>query len=358
MSQRILGYDFARGLAIIGMVFVNFKVVMAIESTSLIYQALDLLSGKAAALFIVLAGIGMTLMYDGAKRKKDAAKMWQVKVTLLKRAAFLFFVGLSYYAIWPADILHYYGVFLCVGVGLLGVSRLKLQVLSILLIVVYPVMLALFDYEVGWDFSTLTYTDFFTIQGFFRHLFFNGFHPVIPWVAFLLTGIWLGRIDLINDQKRKRVMLMSLVVFVVFKVVSVGLVSIAFMLVPAGADELALLLGTEPMPPLLFYMVTAASLAIFIITISISITKKYPTALFVKQLICTGQLALSNYFFHVVIGMIGIALFYEDIESTFSIEFVFFYALIFNVILIVFSHLWRRKYERGPIELLMRKITG
>lgn len=31
-TKRIIGYDFARGLAIIGMVFVNFKVVMVKET--------------------------------------------------------------------------------------------------------------------------------------------------------------------------------------------------------------------------------------------------------------------------------------------------------------------------------------
>jgi len=358
MKQRILGFDLARGLAIIGMVFVNFKVVMATEGTSFLYQALDLLTGKAAALFIVLAGIGMTLMYEGAKRKNNSAQMWQVKVTLLKRAAFLLLVGLSYYVVWPADILHYYGVFIFIGVWLLAASRVWLQAVSILLIIGYPVLLGFFDYETGWDFSTLSYTDFFTVQGFFRNLFFNGFHPVIPWLAFLLTGMWVGRIDLNNVRRRNRVMIISLAVFIVFKSLSVFLVFLTTKLIPNEAEELCYLLGTEPMPPLFFYMVTAGSLAIFIISASVSITPKYSNALFIKQMISTGQLALSNYFFHVMIGMFGIALFYDEIESAFSIEFVFFYALIFNVILIVFSHLWRRKYKRGPIEQLMRKITG
>jgi uncharacterized membrane protein YeiB len=65
-NDRILGYDFARGIAIIGMIIVNFKTVMVAESDSLMYQVLNLLSGKAAALFVTLAGVGMTLMYSSA----------------------------------------------------------------------------------------------------------------------------------------------------------------------------------------------------------------------------------------------------------------------------------------------------
>ena len=131
-THRILGYDFARGLAIIGMIFVNFKTVMVAESDAYLYQLVELLSGKAAALFVVLAGVGMTLMYQNAKAKNDVGKTRKAKIILLKRAAFLFVVGLSYYSIWPGDILHYYGLYLPIGVLFLSVSRKWLQTLSFL----------------------------------------------------------------------------------------------------------------------------------------------------------------------------------------------------------------------------------
>jgi len=50
----------------------------------------------------------------------------------------------------------------------------------------FPLLLLIVDYEAGWDFTTLTYTGFWTIDGFVRNLFYNGFHPVIPWFAFML----------------------------------------------------------------------------------------------------------------------------------------------------------------------------
>ena len=68
-KNRILAYDFARGLAIIGMVFVNFKVVMVAETDAFLYQLVDVLSGKAAALFVVLAGVGMTEDTDADPRR-------------------------------------------------------------------------------------------------------------------------------------------------------------------------------------------------------------------------------------------------------------------------------------------------
>jgi uncharacterized membrane protein YeiB len=358
MKQRILGFDFARGLAIIGMIFVNFKVVMSNQSSGWLYEVMEVFSGKAAALFVVLAGVGMTLMYKSALRKNDVNKLKQVKTDLLKRAVFLFVIGLSYYFIWPADILHFYGLYLTIGVIFLGADRRWLFLISILLIIGYTFMFPAINYEKGWNWTTLEYTDFFTIKGFFRNLFLNGFHPVIPWVAFLLTGIWVGRINFRDTKIRKKVLLVSLAIFILFKGISVVLVNTLSTLSPSDTTEIEYAFGTTPMPPLFFYMVTASSLSVFIITLSIYITEKFSDTLFIKQMVSAGQLALSNYFFHVIIGMLGAKLLFGKLEQAFTIEFTLAYACVFNILSVVFSYFWRKRFERGPLEYVMRKITG
>jgi uncharacterized protein len=358
MKQRIIGFDFARGIAIIGMIFVNFKVVMSNQTSGLLYEIMEMLSGKAAALFVVLAGLGMTLMYNGAKHKNDIEKIRLVKIGLLKRAAFLFIVGLSYNFIWPADILHYYGLYLSIGVLFLGVNRKWLIKISLFVIIAYSMLLSIFNYEKGWNWATLEYIDFFTINGFLRNLFFNGFHPVLPWIAFLLTGIWIGRIDFKDLKIRKKVMCFSLLFYVAFKGISMSVVSTLSSLSPSEAIEIEYVFGTSPMPPLFFYMITASSLAVFVITISVYITERFSNTLFIKMIVSSGQLALSNYVFHVVIGMLGLYVFFNEIEQAFSMEFVVTYAFIFNALSIVFSYYWRKYFERGPLEIFMRKITG
>jgi uncharacterized membrane protein YeiB len=357
-NDRILGYDFARGIAIIGMIIVNFKTVMVAESDSILYQALYLFSGKAAALFVALAGVGMTLMYESAKRKNSPEKLTKVKSDLLKRALFLFVTGLSYYFIWPADILHYYGVYMTIGVLLLSASTRILQWIALLIPLGYMGLLILFDYEAGWDWWTLEYQDFFTPSGFFRHLFFNGFHPVFPWVAFLLTGIWVGRINLKDQKKRTRLWIGALLTFTIFTGLSAFLQSQTGYFPAPEAEALNSLLGTGPMPPTLFYMFSAGSLSVFLITVSVQVCLSYPEAKWIRYLVSTGQLALSNYFFHVVIGMVAIELLFGRLEQSFSTEFAFGYALAFSVLLVWFSHSWRKKYTRGPLEALMRRVTG
>ncbi len=307
---------------------------------------------------MVLAGVGMSLMFKRARLNEDYPLQRKVKISLLKRAGFLFVVGLSYYAIWPADILHFYGIYMLIGVALLASSRKILIGLSALIIIAYSVLLLFFNYETGWNFVNLEYVDFFTFQGFFRNLFLNGFHPVFPWVAFMLIGIWIGRLDFNNKKVCNRVSVVSAVVYIIFKGISMLILSETEGLSATEVEEMVFAFGTEPMPPMFFYMITASSLAVFVISISIKFTKRFAHTLFVQQMVSTGQLALSNYFFHVIVGMLGLQLITGNIEQAFSIQFACCYGLAFNIVLVVFSYLWRKNYKRGPLEWLMRKITG
>ncbi|MCI5057768.1 MAG: DUF418 domain-containing protein [Flavobacteriales bacterium] len=357
-SKRIIGFDLARGLAIVGMIMVNFKVVMSEPSGNIYYRIMDALSGKAAALFVILAGLGMTLMFQSAKRKKSKDAIRKVKIDLLKRAAFLFVIGLSYYFIWPADILHYYGIYLSIGVLLLSVNRKWLLLISGILIFIYPVLLMVFDYEAGWIIERFEYTDFFTLNGFFRNLFFNGFHPVIPWLAFLATGIWVGRIDFSNRSVLKKTAIISIAIFIATKFISMALLSIGPEMLEMTHDDMMAMFSTEPMPPNPFYMISASSLAIFVICASVYLSDIFSNTLMVNSLVSYGRLALSNYFFHVIIGMGVLAIAFNDFETPLSSRFIFWYALAYNLVFIVFSHLWLKKFKRGPIEILMRKITG
>lgn len=267
-------------------------------------------------------------------------------------------IGLSYYFIWPADILHYYGIYLSVGIVLLSMNSKWLMFISGTLILLYPVLLMVFDYEAGWIFETFEYTDFFTLKGFFRNLFFNGFHPVIPWFAFLATGIWVGRIDFSDRSVLKKAAIISIAIFALTKFISIALLSVEPHILGMTHDDMVSIFSTEPMPPNPFYMISASSLAVFVICISVYLSDMFSNTLVVRSLVSYGRLALSNYFFHVIIGMGAVAIAFNDLETSLSSQFVFWYALGYSLVSIIMSHLWLKKFNRGPIEILMRKVTG
>jgi hypothetical protein len=214
-GSRIEGFDLARAPAFLGMVFVNFRVALATEEGSPRWLTwLDTrLDGRASATFVILAGVGLSLLSRRARETGDRAALAGVRRTLFRRAAFLFVVGLLYWPIWPADILHYYGVFLAVGAWLLNTPDQRLLGLAAVLILLFALLLVLgVDYNSGWDWRTLTYHGFWTPRGFVRNLIFNGFHPVVPWLAFLVLGMWLERRDLMRPEVCKNLVLIGLVV--------------------------------------------------------------------------------------------------------------------------------------------------
>ena len=122
--SRIEGYDVARSLAIFGMVVVNFKTTMGAERLGPegLIRVLNLLDGRAAALFVVLAGVGISLLSRTARQTNDHLLLGQHRRLLLKCALILFGVGLAYWPVWPADILHFYGAYIVVAVLFLTIA--------------------------------------------------------------------------------------------------------------------------------------------------------------------------------------------------------------------------------------------
>ena len=115
--MRTPGFDVARALALLGMVMVNFRGKMHAHHHGI--EALvwlgDRIEGKAGALFVVLAGVGVSLR---AHRGLDFERTRIERRALLERAAILMSLGLLLMHLWPWDILHFYGVYLLLAIPL------------------------------------------------------------------------------------------------------------------------------------------------------------------------------------------------------------------------------------------------
>ena len=102
------GIDVARAFAILGMILVNFRTMTFAdpEATPWLEFGIDRLEGKAAALFVVLAGVGISLRTAAARRNRWTLREYQLE--LLRRAGVLFVAGLINLHMWSWDILHCY----------------------------------------------------------------------------------------------------------------------------------------------------------------------------------------------------------------------------------------------------------
>jgi uncharacterized membrane protein YeiB len=358
LKKRMIGYDLARALAIFGMVVVNFKIVMGAEQngSAWLVGLVGLIDGRASATFVVLAGAGLSLLSQKGRTRGDRDRLAQDRRTLLKRALFLFIVGLLYTPIWPADILHFYGIYIAVSAFLLAAPSRQLWAYSGALVLMFFALFFTLNYDHGWDWNTLEYEGFWTPIGIVRHLFYNGFHPVIPWLAFLFVGNVIGRLNMSDPIIRRRVFLWGSGVAVIAEVVSWVLIRT---LSPGAslADQEAIIaiFGTAPMPPMPLYMLAGAGTACAVIAATIALGEFFKDAAWLRPFVATGQLALTLYVAHVILGM-GVLEAFGRLEDQ-TLPFALLASLVFFTVSVIFAQLWRKRFKRGPIEAIMRTLT-
>lgn len=360
ISGRLEGLDLIRGLAVFGMVLVNFKFVMGADEAgpSWLVRAAGLFDGRAAATFVTLAGIGVAQMSRRAVGNGDQEALRQTRILLIKRSIFLLVVGLLHVNIWIADILHYYGIYLLVAASLLTASGAWLWGLSAAAMAAWTALFALLDYETGWDWENLEYDGLWTAAGMARNLLFNGFHPVVPWIAFLLIGLWIGRRDLSSAGERRKLLAWGAGTAALSELVTAALRR-GLIWTGGGDDGLAWLaeaVNTESMPPTPFYMLAAGGAAVAAIALGLEAAERWRGRRWLEPFINAGQLALTLYLAHVIVGM-GALECLERLEGQ-SLAFAAASATAFYACALAGSWLWRRKFERGPVEALMRRVCG
>lgn len=343
-KKRVEGLDLARGLAVLGMVLVNFDLALGGGGASVS----SLAQGRASALFVVLAGVGIWLITQS--RGNGARK------TLVRRGAVLFAGGLLLFTVWPADILHFYGLWFLLAGLLAGASPRAYAVLGIVVCFAFPVLLALgFDYERHWNFLTLEYTSPWSKDGFVRHLLFNGFHPTVPWFAFLCAGFALAPKLLAKRPPLLRIAAIS------------GAIAAAteatFWTLAKGADSLdeAALLNTASMPPTPPYIVAAGATAVCVLSLCLATSRHLLKPGLLRTpfrfTASAGRFALTLYVGHVLIGILP---FHLDPASPPRWEGheVAFWWLAWCTLAFVAAGLAESKGKRGPLEVLFRRLGG
>jgi uncharacterized protein len=359
MKQRVTGFDLARALAIFGMVIVNFKIAMTAETGNLLLMSfVGLFEGRASALFVILAGVGVTFLTNKARESSDGSLVLKNRLSLIKRGLLLIAIGLLYTPIWEADILHFYGFYFLIAAAIFTVNDKALLFLSAIGMLIFPVLMLFLNYEQNWNWSTLSYENFWSFDGMIRHIAFNGFHPVFPWAAFLIFGMWLGRQDLSQSLMRNKLLAWSLITLFVTECsfylirVTIGDGSVLEM----TSEEVTFLFSTSIIPPLPQYIISAGSSAVVVLVACLYFSERFSESNISKWLYKTGQLSLTLYVAHVIIGM-GILESIGWLENQ-TINFSLLSALTFCVCGTVFSVVWLKFFKTGPLEWIFRKVAS
>jgi uncharacterized membrane protein len=198
--ERIAGVDAARAVALVGMFATHiFPLREGREPTLTGLVA----SGRASALFAVLAGVGVALATGGTQRPRGSRAHVAAGAALVVRGLLVGAVGLTLVATEApvAIILAYYGVLFVVAALLLRVPRGVLAVGAVLACVLTPVVSQALraglpdgpGRQVGWPALAAPGDALVT-------LVLTGYYPVLTWTTYLLAGMAVGRLDLRRPQ--------------------------------------------------------------------------------------------------------------------------------------------------------------
>jgi len=368
-ASRLIGLDVARALAILGMIVVHFCLVAAADQTTPPWMAaiLRALDGRASAVFILLAGIGVTLMTRGAVQRQDIARRNELQVMLIRRGIALLVLGLLNLTIWSGDILRIYGVSLIVASCLFDRSSRALLVWAAAFALAFIGLFAAFDFSQNWDWETMTYQRLWTPSGQLRNLFYDGFRSVFPWTGLLIFGMWLGRLDLTRQTICHRLLLLGAATAAAAEGLSWSL--LRWLAPTAGqspsdvpelaplslpADEARALFGTDSMPALPLFLLAAGGTAVSVIALGCLATNRWPGRGW-KPLVATGQMALTWYMAHILLGLGGLVALNQ--VGAHSLPAAAALGVAFFAIAVLVATRWNRIARRGPLETALRRLS-
>ncbi|MEP7160586.1 MAG: heparan-alpha-glucosaminide N-acetyltransferase domain-containing protein [Dermatophilaceae bacterium] len=195
---RLVGLDAARGIALIGMIAVHtFESTNDAGDMSLAWV---LASGKASALFAVLAGVGLAFMTGRTRppRGRDALRAATIP---LVRGALIVIIGLVLGGIVDVGdasvVLAYLGVMFVMAAVVVPLRARSLLVVGFAWAIVGPILSHLLrqgspaQAPVNLGLGSLA-----DPLGTLQVLVLTGVFPALTWFAYICLGMALGRADL------------------------------------------------------------------------------------------------------------------------------------------------------------------
>lgn len=205
-TTRLVGLDVARCIALLGMMVAH--ILPKTVAGRIPWQQV-VAGGRASGLFAVLAGTSLALM-GGGLRPVSGPSWWPVARGLAVRAVLITLLGLALDKLHDKGvgvILPYYGVLFLLGIPWLAFGARRLFVLAAVSAVALPVLSQVarphLPITEGMGLSHLNPWQLVT------NLTLTGDYPALPWLAFLFTGMALGRLDLRAPEVARRIVIVG-----------------------------------------------------------------------------------------------------------------------------------------------------
>ena len=357
-NNRIVGYDLARAGALFGMLLVNFSLLLGSGSSvpNWLDWVIGVIRGRAAATFVVLAGAGLSLLSKSVYLSKNRAEINAMRSNLLRRSLFLLVIGLFNFFISPiSDILHFYAVYIALGVCLLTVADSSLLLLTVITITCRPLIFIACGFVKSWELNTVAHAGFWNLIGIIGHFFLNGCFPVIPWMAFITLGMWLGRQDISDGALRRKILLAGIGAVAFAELLSrVGIYFLTSGQVGRGLENILPFFQIASWDPMPLFMISSMGTALAVIALIMELTDKYGNGPWVLAFASVGQTTLTLYVGHIILGSILLWIIEEFELEPYLLNL--WASLSFYLMALFFSQNWLKRFRKGPLEILMRRF--
>jgi uncharacterized membrane protein len=367
-QHRVVAVDAARGVALLGMMAVH--VVPALRPDGSVAPAYLAAAGRSSALFAVLAGLGLALL-SGGSRPVQGRAMARVRVAVLVRAALLVAIGLGLGVLdsGVAVILVYYGVFFVLAVPFLGLRPSTLAWLAAGTALLAPVLSHLARPSLAPPSYVVPAPDFFRQPwpDWLTELTLTGYYPAVPWMAYLFTGLAIGRLVLTDRRLAGRLLAGGLALAVGARALSALLLGPGGGLAVLQADQPDLfglpvatalqagLFGTTPTGTWWWLAVAAphtatpldlaATIGSSLAVLGLFLLVLPHPAWWAEPLVAMGGMTLTLYTLHVL-------LLSGPLPATVPL------AYLWHVLVVAaLAVLWRRFVGQGPLEWLTQQVS-
>ena len=358
-TNRVIDLDVARAVALIGVAVMNYHGYLILKGgpvgDSTINRFFDPhmgpLSTRFAATFVMVAGMGITLMTNRGRLGGDQARRSVDRWTLIRRGFLLYCFGFFFEWLWSGTILFFYGAYFIVGAVLFLLGTRWLILISALA-AISAAALQWWAFETDHNTQWLlggwySATPYRSPRRLLFDTFVNGTHPLLPWLAFLCAGMVIGRYLPLRPELRRLLAALG-----VLMVIGTYLAKNLF----ADTALRAHLLATDPFSRSLNYTICALGSSMTAFCVIGWIAERTRSNAATRAVAAAGRTTLTLYILHALVFNLVVIRWHLIRPAGLDVALVF--AGGFWVVGIVLAMLWQRRFGIGPAEWFYRKFGG
>ncbi|BAN03953.1 DUF418 domain-containing protein [Ilumatobacter coccineus] len=351
--ERLPGPDVVRACALIGVVVMNYHGYLMIRggdpgtgwAVDLFNPWTGPMATRFAATFVLMAGVGVTLLTRRAVADGSADVIRDMRWRLVRRGLVLYLLGQLLDVIWSGTIILYYGAMFVIAA--------LLFTLATRWVVAVGVAAALAGWGIntwalqrridGESVSWLTDPGDDSIRRFAFDLAINGTHPLLPWLVFFCAGIVLGRLLGVEQLD--------------LLTIGVGLVLFAgawLIETRASTPFQSVVLSTDPFDRGIVYAASALGTALVAFGAISWLVARLGGAL--GPLRRAGQMTLTIYIAHILV--FNLLVDWLDWIEPAGLGTALTFSVAFWVVAIAAAAEWHRRFGRGPAERVYRHLGG